>query len=314
MNKPELSIIIPMKDEQDGVGALFARLLPILDGLSMPFEVICVNDGSLDNTVAALVGHQRDRSEIVVVDLSRNFGKEAALTAGIAQASGEAIIPLDADLQDPPELIPKMVAKWQAGAEVVLAVRSKRESDTPFKRATANAFYSIINRMSEISIPRNAGDFRLMTRPVIDALLSLPERNRFNKGLFAWLGFRAEIVEYERPERQIGHTKWAYKKLWSFALDGITAFSSLPIRIWTYVGLAFAAGAVLYGLVMIYRALLLGNIDVPGYASLMVAILFSTGAILTGMGVIGEYISRIYVEVKQRPLYIVRRVIRPPSE
>lgn len=309
MPSPKLSIVIPMKDEQDGVPVLFARLLPILDGLNMPFEVVCINDGSRDNTVAALVGQQRERPEIVIVDLSRNFGKEAALTAGINEARGEAIIPLDADLQDPPELIPAMVEKWQAGAEVVLAVRSKRESDTPFKRATARAFYSLINQMSEIDIPANAGDFRLMTRPVVDALLSLPERNRFNKGLFAWLGFNAETIEYERPPREVGHTKWAYKKLWSFALDGITAFSSLPIRIWTYVGLAFATGAVMYGLLMIFRGLF-GFVDVPGYASLMVVILFSTGAILTGLGVIGEYISRIYIEVKQRPLFIVRKVLR----
>lgn len=310
MPDPSLSIVIPMKDEQDGVPVLFARLLPILDGLDLPFEVVCVNDGSRDNTVAALMRQQRERAEIVIVDLSRNFGKEAALTAGITEARGEAVIPLDADLQDPPELIPEMVAKWKAGAEVVIAVRSKRESDTPFKRATARAFYSIINRMSEIDIPANAGDFRLMTRPVVNALLSLPERNRFNKGLFAWLGFNSDIIEYERPPREIGHTKWAYKKLWSFALDGITAFSSLPIRIWTYVGLAFAAAAIMYGLVTIFRALFLGNIDLPGYASLMVAILFSTGAILTGMGVLGEYISRIYVEVKQRPLYVIRTVHR----
>ena len=276
----------------------------------MPFEVVCVNDGSKDNTVAAIAGLQRYRPEIVIVDLSRNFGKEAALTAGITQTAGAAIIPLDADLQDPPELIPEMVAKWRAGAEVVLAVRSKRESDTPFKRATASAFYSIINRMSEIDIPANAGDFRLMTRPVVDALLSLPERNRFNKGLFAWLGFNAVIVEYERPLREIGQTKWAYKKLWSFALDGVTAFSSLPIRIWTYVGVTFAAAALVYGAIMIFRALFLEDIDVPGYASLMVTILFSSGVILTGLGVIGEYISRIYVETKQRPIFIVRQVIR----
>ena len=312
-NAPELSIIIPMKDEQDGVGALFAKLWPILDSLGTKFEIVCVNDGSQDNTVPALVREQRRRAEIVIIDLSRNFGKEAALTAGISHAKGNAIIPLDADLQDPPELIPEMVMRWRAGAEVVLAVRSKRETDTPLKRATAAAFYSIINRMSEIYIPANAGDFRLMSRPVVDALLSLPERNRFNKGLFAWLGFRADTVEYERPHRHTGQTKWAYKKLWSFALDGITAFSSLPIRIWTYVGLAFAVAAMFYGLVMIVRALL-GDVDVPGYASLMVAILFSTGAILTGMGVIGEYISRIYVEVKQRPLFIVRQVIKAENK
>lgn len=167
-----------------------------------------------------------------------------------------------------------------------------------------------MRHLSEVPIPENAGDFRLMSRPVVDALLTLPERNRFNKGLFAWLGFNSTIIEYERPRRDIGDTKWRYRRLWTFALDGIAAFSSLPIRIWTYIGLAFAAFALLYGAVVIFRALFLGNVDVPGYASLMVSVLFSAGIILTGLGVVGEYVSRIYVEVKQRPLYIVRRVIR----
>ncbi|MFD1252276.1 hypothetical protein DEVEQU_03277 [Devosia equisanguinis] len=307
---PELSIVIPMKDEQDGLASLFFRLLPTLRSLGRSFEVVCVNDGSHDNTVTGLVGLQRAHPEIVIVDLSRNFGKEAALTAGIQHARGNAVIPLDADLQDPPEIIPEMTAKWDSGAEVVIAVRSKRETDSAFKRWTASAFYRTINQMSEVSIPNNAGDFRLMSRPVVNALLSLPERNRFNKGLFAWLGFRTEVVYYERPKRELGTSKWAYRRLWSFAVDGITAFSSLPIRIWTYVGLAFAAFALIYGGVMIFRALILDNIDVPGYASLMVAILFSSGVILTGLGVIGEYVSRIYIEVKGRPLYVVRTVIR----
>ena len=310
MTNPDISIVIPMKNEEDGVAALFERLIPILDGLNRSYEVICVNDGSTDHTVAALVGKQRFHPQIVIVDLSRNFGKEAALTAGIEQAKGKAVIPIDADLQDPPELIPEMTAKWDAGAEVVLAVRRKRDTDTAFKRFTANLFYTVINRMSEVEIPANAGDFRLLSRPVVDALLALPERNRFNKGLFAWLGFEAVVVEYERPKREIGTTKWRYHRLWTFAMDGITAFSSLPIRIWTYIGLAFAAFAIFYGGVMIFRALFLGNIDVPGYASLMVSILFSAGVILTGLGVVGEYVSRIYVEVKQRPLYIVRRIHR----
>lgn len=310
MNGPDISIVIPMKDEEGGVSALFARLVPILKNLGRPFEVVCVNDGSQDSTLAALVGLQREHPEVVIVDLSRNFGKEAALTAGIQLASGKAVVPIDADLQDPPELIPLMVSKWDNGAEVVLAVRSRRDSDTPLKRLTANAFYKFMAQLSEVPIPANAGDFRLMSRPVVDALLSLPERNRFNKGLFAWLGFTTAVIEYERPQRKAGASKWRYRRLWTFALDGITAFSSLPIRIWTYVGIGFAAFALAYGALMIFRALFLGNIDVPGYASLMVAVLFSSGVILTGLGVIGEYISRIYVEVKQRPLFIVRSVIR----
>ena len=313
MSAPAISVVIPMKDEQDGLSILFSRLIPILEGLGRPYEIVCVNDGSTDNTVAALIGMQRKHPQITIVDLSRNFGKEAALTAGIQHARGAAVIPLDADLQDPPELIPDMVAKWDAGAEVVLAIRCRRDTDTPFKRWTAKTFYRLINRMSEVPIPPNAGDFRLMSRQVVDALLSLPERNRFNKGLFAWLGFDTATVEYERPQRENGHSKWAYRRLWTFAMDGVTAFSSLPIRIWTYIGLAFAAFALFYGAVMIFRALFLDNIGVPGYASLMVSILFSSGVILTGLGVVGEYISRIYVEVKQRPLYIVRGVIRKDS-
>lgn len=299
-----------MKNEEDGVPSLFARLLPIMDGLNRSYEIICVNDGSTDNTVPALIGMQRAHPQIVVVDLSRNFGKEAALTAGIAQARGSAVIPIDADLQDPPELIPEMISKWESGADVVLAVRSQRNSDTAFKRLTANLFYKTINALSEVEIPAHAGDFRLMSRQVVDALLSLPERNRFNKGLFAWLGFDTAVIHYERPHREIGESKWHYRKLWSFALDGVTSFSSLPIRVWMYVGLAFAAAAIGYGAIMIYRALFLHNVGVPGYASLMVAVLFSSGMILTGLGVLGEYISRIYIETKQRPLFIVRKVIR----
>ena len=306
----DVSVVVPMKNEQDGLEALFGRLIPILRSLEKSYEIVCVNDGSSDNTVASLVKFQRQNPGIVIVDLSRNFGKEAALTAGIANSSGLVVIPIDADLQDPPELIPEMIAKWESGADVVLAVRSQRESDTAFKRLTANLFYKTINALSEVEIPAHAGDFRLMSRQVVNALLSLPERNRFNKGLFAWLGFDTAVIHYERPHREIGESKWQYRKLWSFALDGVTAFSSLPIRVWMYVGLAFALAAIGYGAIMIYRALFLHNVGVPGYASLMVAVLFSSGMILTGLGVLGEYISRIYIETKQRPLFIVRKVIR----
>jgi len=309
MTAPDVSIVIPMKDEQDGLQALVSRLIPILESLGRSYEVICVNDGSTDNTLCALMRMQREHPQIVIVDLSRNFGKEAALTAGIQYARGNAIIPIDADLQDPPELIPQMIAKLDAGAEVVIAVRSKRETDTPFKRWTANTFYRIINRISEVPIPANAGDFRLLSRHVAEAWLALPERNRFNKGLFAWLGFNTEVIEYERPAREKGQSKWAYRRLWAFALDGIFAFSSLPIRIWTYVGMAFATFALVYGAVIIFRVLVLDDVDVPGYASLMVAILFSSGVILISLGVMGEYISRIYIETKQRPLFVVRQVL-----
>ncbi len=306
---PDLSIVIPMKDEQDGVPLLFDRLLPVLAALGRSWEIVCVNDGSTDNTVPVLMQIQREVPQLRIVDLSRNFGKEAALTAGLLETRGRAVIPLDADLQDPPELIGEMLKRWEDGAEVVLAVRSRRETDTAFKRASANAFYRVINTLSDIDIPAHAGDFRLMDRIVVEALAHLPERSRFNKGIFAWLGFRTSIIEYQRPQREVGSTKWGIAKLWAFALDGITSFSSLPLRIWSYIGFAIALAALLYGAVLIVRVLLFGFVDVPGYASLMTAVLFSCGITLVGLGVIGEYISRIYIEVKQRPLYVVRRVI-----
>lgn len=310
----DLSIVIPMKDEEQGISGLFDRLLPSLDATGLSYEVVCVDDGSTDGTIGALEANRARVGNLVIVSLSRNFGKEASLTAGMDHASGRAVIPIDADLQDPPELIPKMVALWQGGAEVVLAKRSSRGTDTAFKRFTAESFYSIINRMSEIEIPANAGDFRLMDRVVIDALDNLGERTRFNKGLFAWLGFKTEILTYERPEREVGESKWRYAKLWSFAVDGITSFSSMPLRIWSYIGIAFAVVAVLYAVYVVINVLLFGGRDVPGYASLMTAILFSTGMILTGLGVIGEYLSRVFIEVKGRPLYIVRKVSRSEHE
>lgn len=307
-SKPVLSVVIPMMNEEEGVGVLFKRLIPILDLTQRPYEIICVNDGSNDNTLNVLKQFQRQYSTIVIVDLSRNFGKEAALTEGLMQSQGQAVIPLDADLQDPPELINEMLNCWEKGAEVVLAIRTKRETDTAFKRATANAFYRIINSISEISIPPNAGDFRLMDRAVVEALKQLPERSRFNKGLFAWLGFKTEIIEYERPEREVGTTKWNYRKLWNFALDGITSFSSTPLRVWSYIGVLIAVCAMLFGVVVVFKVLFLGHRDVPGYASLMTVLLFSNGITLIGLGVIGEYVSRIFIETKGRPLVIVRAV------
>ncbi|WP_075657651.1 glycosyltransferase family 2 protein [Pseudochrobactrum sp. B5] len=308
--KPVLSVVIPMMDEEEGIPVLFDRLIPILKNTRRSFEVVCVNDGSRDETLAVLREHQARHPFIVIVDLSRNFGKEAALTAGLMQSIGDAVIPLDADLQDPPEIIVEMLDKWDKGAEVVLAVRAKRETDTALKRATANAFYSIINSISEITIPPNAGDFRLMDRAVIEALKQLPERSRFNKGIFAWLGFKTVTVEYERPSREVGTTKWNYRKLWNFALDGITSFSSAPLRIWSYIGVMIAGCALLFGFVVIFKVLILGHRDVPGYASLMTVLLFSNGIVLIGLGVIGEYLSRIFIETKKRPLVIIRKVHR----
>ncbi len=307
-SNPVLSVVIPMMNEEEGIPVLFNRLVPILEKTGRTFEIVCVNDGSRDDTLAVLQMFQQRYPFITIVDLSRNFGKEAALTAGLMQAQGNAVIPLDADLQDPPELIGEMLDRWDKGAEVVLAARAKRDTDTAFKRATANAFYRVINSISEISIPPNAGDFRLMDRAVIEALKQLPERSRFNKGIFAWLGFKTETIEYERPSREVGTTKWNYRKLWNFALDGITSFSSAPLRIWSYIGVTIAGCAILYGLVVIFKVMILGQRDVPGYASLMTVLLFSNGIVLIGLGVIGEYLSRVFIETKGRPLVIVRKV------
>lgn len=305
----KLSIIIPMMNEAEGLGSLFQRLVPILDSQKNAYEIVCVNDGSTDGTLQKL-RELAANHPLVVVDLSRNFGKEAALIAGIDHASGDAVIPLDADLQDPPELIPEMVERWQQGAEVVLAVRSRREADSWIKRASANWFYSLINRVSDVPIPAHAGDFRLMDRKVVEALKRLPERTRFNKGIFAWLGFKAATVEYERPGREAGETKWKFGRLWSFAIDGITSFSSWPLRIWSYIGLGIASVSFVFGLITILRVLIFKDIDVPGYASIITSIMFSTGLILMGLGVIGEYLSRVFIEVKQRPIYVVRETFR----
>lgn len=303
----ELSIVVPMRNEQDSLNLFFDTTIPVLVRMGIPWEILCVNDGSSDNTLSMLLDRRRQDRRIKIVDLSRNFGKEAAMTAGLELCTGSAVVPMDADLQDPPELIPKMLEKWQTGAEVVYARRATRESDTLLKRFTALKFYGLLNALSEIPIPHNTGDFRLMDRKVVEALKRLPERTRFMKGLFAWLGFRQECVYYHRAKRVGGITKWSYWRLWNFAIEGIVSFSSLPLRIWSYLGLATALIGFCYMIYLILRTLVLG-IDVPGYASLMVVLLFIGGLQLISLGILGEYLSRVFSEVKHRPLYVVRQV------
>lgn len=304
-DRPVLSMAVPMYCEEEGVDRFFARIEPILDDLNLAYEIVCVNDGSHDQTLAKLLIHRRRNPAVVVVDLSRNFGKEAAMTAALDYCSGDAIIPIDADLQDPPELIPRMVERWREGFEVVLARRANRDSDTRGKRMTAGWFYRIFNAVAEVPIPANVGDFRLMDRKVLAAMDRLGERNRFMKGLFSWVGFHATTVEFEREERSAGTTKWNYRKLFNFALDGIIAFSSAPLRFWSYLGALVSLFAFLYGSFLILRTLVY-SVDVPGYASTMVVILFLGGIQLIGLGVIGEYLGRVYKEVKGRPIYLVR--------
>jgi len=300
-----LSIVVPLYCEAPNVECLFARLEQVLNDLGLSYEIICVDDGSKDETLDLLILHRHRNSAIKVIALSRNFGKDIAMTAGIDFAQGEAVIPIDADLQDPPELIGELVAKWREGYEVVYAQRRSRQGETWAKRFTAKAFYRLISSMTAISIPRDTGDFRLMDRRAVDALKQLPERTRFMKGLFAWVGFKQTAVPYDRAQRHLGQTKWNYWRLWNFALDGITSFSFGPLRVWSYVGLAIALVAFARGLFLILRTLIFG-IDVPGYASLMVTMLFLGGVQLMTLGIMGEYLGRIYEEVKGRPLYLVR--------
>lgn len=301
---PTLSIIVPMFNEEAALDTFFERVQMALLAVTPSYEIICVNDGSSDDTLNRLVLHSVRDARIRVVNLSRNFGKEVALTAGIDHAGGQAVIPIDADLQDPPELIGEMVAKWRGGAKVVLAVREDRSSDTWLKRVTAEGAYWLFSKLTRPAIPRNVGDFRLMDRSVVDALKQLPERNRFMKGLFAWVGFEPAYVSYTRAERTLGETKWNYWKLWNFALDGITSFSSLPLRVWSYVGVVTSLAALAYMVWIIAKTVLFG-VDTPGYASLMSVVLFTNGMVMIGLGVMGEYLSRVFIEVKGRPLYLV---------
>ena len=303
----DLSVVAPCYNEEAALARFFPEVKAHLEKLTSAWEIICVNDGSTDGTLEALIAEaQRDR-RIKIVDLSRNFGKEAALTAGIDRTRGRAVIPIDVDLQDPPHLIGQMLAKWREGYDVVYATRTVRNSDTFLKQATAGLFYRFYNSLTPVAIPANAGDFRLMDRRVVEALKTMPERSRFMKGLFSWLGFSQAEITYERPPRTDGKSKFNYWKLWNFAIDGLTSFTTVPLRIWTYLGGIIAALSFLYATWLVIRTLIFG-IDLPGYASLMVVILFLGGVQLISLGIIGEYLGRTYHEVKQRPIYLVNHV------
>mgnify|MGYP000971888058 CR=1 FL=1 len=303
-----VSLVIPMFNEGEAVGVLFSRLDEVLPTITKyRFEVVCVNDGSTDDTLAMLSLLAESRDDLTVVDLSRNFGKEAALSAGLSTAIGDAVIPLDADLQDPPDVIAQLIEQWEEGFEVVLAKRGDRSSDTAAKRFTARSFYRVHNAVADVKIPDDVGDFRLMDRVVVNALNALPESRRFMKGLFAWVGFRSTTIEYRRDPRSAGTTKFNAWKLWNFALEGIASFSISPLKIWTYVGVAVAVFAMGYGAWIALRTLVWGA-DVPGYASLLVAILFLGGLQLVGIGMIGEYLGRAFIESKRRPAYLIREI------
>ena len=311
---PLVSLIVPVKDEEEAIAGFIARVGAVLDGLRMPeggpidWEVLFVDDGSQDATLAAIMAATHADPRVVGLSLSRNFGKEAALSAGLDHVRGATVVPIDVDLQDPPEVIGAMLDRWREGYEVVYGVRRNRATDSLPKRLTADLYYRAHNWLSEDKIPEHAGDFRLLDRRVVEVIRTMPERNRFMKGLFAWGGFRQTAVEYDRAERAVGSTKFNYLKLWKLAIDGLTSASTAPLRVWSYMGAAIAVVALAYALYLIARTIFLG-IDVAGYASLMVAMLFLGGVQLLSLGILGEYVGRILVETKRRPIYVVRQRI-----
>jgi glycosyltransferase involved in cell wall biosynthesis len=303
-----VTLVVPVFNEQDTVSLFIESVKRVFDEFNwIDLDVIFVNDGSTDDTLDRLLELKKQHREIQIVDLSRNFGKEAALTAGLQMASGDVVVPIDVDLQDPPELIIEMIQKWQEGYEVVVGKRINRESDSWIKQKSASWFYRVHNKISEPKIPENVGDFRLMDRSVVEALNQLPESRRFMKGLFAWVGFRTAAVEYTRPERIAGTTKFNGWRLWNFALEGITSFSTDPLRIWTYFGGLVAFISFLFSIFILLKVLVYG-VDMPGYASVVVAVTFLGGLQLVGIGIIGEYLGRSYIESKRRPIFLVRRV------
>jgi glycosyltransferase involved in cell wall biosynthesis len=311
LEKRKISLVSPFYNEEKGVQAFFNRINEVFEPLADRYdlEVIAINDGSRDQTYEELIKAKAKNQYLTIVDLSRNFGKEAAISAGLDFATGDAVIPIDSDLQHPPEVVIELIEKWEEGAEVVLAKRVDRETDRAIQKLSANYFYKFHNRISDIDIPADVGDFRLMDRKVVEALKTLPETRRFMKGLFAWVGFRTTTVEYKVAPREHGTTSFNTWKLWNFAIEGITSFSSVPLRVWTYLGFAVSALSFLYAAYLLIKTLFFGA-DTPGYASIMITVLFASGAQLIGIGVLGEYVGRIFAESKNRPVYIVRDVIK----
>lgn len=303
-DRKTLSVVVPAYNEQEVLPEFHKRTAAVLDSLPFCAEVIYINDGSSDATLEVLYALRQQDPRVGIIDLSRNFGKEIAITAGLDAAKGDATVVIDADLQDPPELISELIKQWQEGYDVVYAQRTAREGETFLKKATATLFYALIRRITRIPIPEHTGDFRLLSRRAVDALSSLREQHRFMKGLFAWIGYPQKAVPYKRQPRLAGETKWNYWRLWNFALEGITSFTIAPLKIATYFGLLTAGAAFLYGTYMTLKTLIFGN-PVPGYPSLLVVILFLGGVQLVAIGLIGEYLGRMFDETKGRPLYLI---------
>jgi glycosyltransferase involved in cell wall biosynthesis len=314
---PTFSVVAPAYNEAENLAEFHAQLSAVMDGLGETWELVFVNDGSRDTTLLVMEALRQADPRIAIVNLSRNFGKEVATTAGLDHASGAAVILIDTDLQDPPEVITQLVAGWRLGYDTVYAQRRQRLGETWLKRATAAAFYRILRRATPVPVPADTGDFRLMSRRVVTALLQLREHHRFMKGLFSWVGFPSCAVQYDRHPRHAGVSAWNYWKLWNFALEGITSFTTAPLRVATYLGLLVGFGAAAFLAQLVIRTMLFGN-EVPGYPSLMAVVLFLGGAQLITLGSIGEYLGRVFNEVKNRPLYFVEQykpsVVEAPGE
>jgi glycosyltransferase involved in cell wall biosynthesis len=302
---PVLSIVVPAYNEEKNAPAFLAAILPVLESIGETFEIVFVDDGSRDGTLGLLAAAASTDPRIKVIGLARNFGKDVALSAGLAHASGRAVIPIDCDLQHPVALIPQFVATWHEGYDMVLGVRNKRDEESWLRRTTARVYYKTMRWVTSIEIPPNAGDFRLIDRKIVDVITSMPERHRFMKGIFAWPGFKVASIEFQAHQRaNATRSTWSFFRLWRFALDGLFSFSTAPLKIWTYVGLASAAASFVYLAITVVQKLFFG-IAVPGYASLLGLLLLFNGLSLVSNGIQGEYIARIFEEVKGRPLYVV---------
>jgi glycosyltransferase involved in cell wall biosynthesis len=304
-SRDRISLVVPIFNEAGNIRRLYERAGSVLGSLGVSWEFICVNDGSLDHTLTELIALSEGRQNVRIVDLSKNFGKEIAISAGVDYAFGDAVACIDADLQHPPEVLSELIGKWRDGYEVVFAVRKNRSTDSAVRRWTSSCFYRLLGCLTNVANHKRISDFCLLDRCVVDVLRQVPEQNRFMKGLFSWVGFKQGFVSYDAESRHAGKSKWSYWKLWNFAIDGITSFTTIPLRIWTYIGFGISSLCLLYAFFIVIRTIIFG-IGVPGYASLIVSILFMGGIQLISLGIIGEYIGRIYHEVKRRPLYIVK--------
>ncbi len=312
ISEMKLTVVVPVYNEEEVLPEFHRRLANVLDGLTMKSEVIYVNDGSTDGSLNEILQLKESDDRIAMLDLSRNFGKEIAMTAGLDHAHGDAVVVIDSDLQDPPELIPEMIEHWQAGYDVVYAQRTSRAGESAFKKTTAHIFYRVMQKLSRVTIPPDTGDFRLLSHRAVEALSSLREQHRFMKGLYAWIGYPQKALQYERDARHSGETKWSYINLWNFAIEGITSFSTIPLKVATYLGSLTALVAFLFGMFIIVKTLFFGN-PVPGYPSLLVVVLFLGGIQLMALGVIGEYLGRMFDETKGRPLYLVKDFQSPEA-